>query len=146
VSAGSWQALVVEDPQLALAELAGGDPFDDVYRQSQAHQRVHGCGLFPAGPAVMLTSMFVRAARARSDLDLGCGIGYSTFWLAKAVTGSTLTAIDSDAATSNSLNRPARDSASKIESGSSPATLPTCCEPSTDTAVGAPRVDGSSEN
>jgi hypothetical protein len=78
LSAGSWQALVVEDPQLALAELAGGDPFNDVYRQSQAHQRVHGCGLFPAGPAVMLTSTFVRAARARSDLELGCGIGYST--------------------------------------------------------------------
>jgi caffeoyl-CoA O-methyltransferase len=87
------------DPQPALVDLGGGDPFDDVFRQSQAHQLVHGCGLFPAGPAVMqLASMFVRASSARSILDLGCGIGYSTFWLAKAAaSGATLTAIDSDA-------------------------------------------------
>ena len=53
LSVGPWQALVVEDPQSTLIELGGGDPFDDVYRQSQAHQLAHGCGLFPAGPAVM---------------------------------------------------------------------------------------------
>jgi predicted O-methyltransferase YrrM len=81
-----------------LVELGGGDPFDDVYRQSQDHQRIHGCGLFPAGPAVMqLASMFVRAATARTILDLGCGIGYSTFWLAEAAaSGATVTGIDSD--------------------------------------------------
>jgi hypothetical protein len=28
VSVGSWQALVVEEPQSALVELGGGDPFD----------------------------------------------------------------------------------------------------------------------
>jgi SAM-dependent methyltransferase len=52
----------------------------------------------PAGPAVMqLASMFVRAVSARTILDLGCGIGYSTFSLAKAaVPGAALTAIDSD--------------------------------------------------
>jgi predicted O-methyltransferase YrrM len=94
----AWQALLVEDPQTALVELGGGDPFDDVYRQSQAHQLVHGCGLFPAGPAVMqLASMFVRATSARRILDLGCGLGYSTFWLAKAAApGAALTAIDFD--------------------------------------------------
>lgn len=86
------------DPQAALVELGGGDPFDDVYRQSRAHQLVHGCGLFPAGPAVMqLASMFVRAANAGTILDLGCGIGYSTFWLAEsAPSGATVTGIDSD--------------------------------------------------
>jgi predicted O-methyltransferase YrrM len=99
VSAESWQALVVEDPQPALVELGGGDPFDGVYRQSLAHQAVHGCGLFPAGPAVMqLASMFLRTARARTIVDLGCGIGYSTFWLAEAAaSGATVTGIDSDA-------------------------------------------------
>ena len=87
----------MEDAQSALVELGGGDPFDDVFRQSHAHQLVHGCGLFPAGPAVMqVVSMFVRAASARTILDLGCGVGYSTFWLARAAPGATVTAIDSD--------------------------------------------------
>jgi predicted O-methyltransferase YrrM len=90
--------LVVEDPQPALVELAGGDPFEHVYRQSHAHQLAHGCGLFSAGPAVMqLASMFVRTASARTIVDLGCGIGYSTFWLAKAAaSGAMVIGVDSD--------------------------------------------------
>ena len=88
----------MRDPQPVLVELGGGDPFDDLYRQGEAHRRVHGCGLFPAGPAVMqLASMFVRAAGARTVLDLGCGIGYSTFWLADAAPpDATLIGVDSD--------------------------------------------------
>lgn len=89
---------MVEDPQPALVELAGGDPFEHVYRQSHAHQLAHGCGLFSAGPAVMqLASMFVRTASARTIIDLGCGIGYSTFWLAKAAaSGAMVIGVDSD--------------------------------------------------
>jgi predicted O-methyltransferase YrrM len=46
---------------------------------------------------MQLASMFVRAANARTILDLGCGIGYSTCWLAQAAApGLTLIAIDSD--------------------------------------------------
>lgn len=87
----------MEDPQPTLVELGGGDPFDDVYRQSQDHQLTHGCGLASAGPSVMqLAAMFVRAAGARTILDLGCGLGYSTFWLAHAASGATVTAIDDD--------------------------------------------------
>jgi predicted O-methyltransferase YrrM len=87
----------VADPQPTLVELGGGDPFDDVLRRSQAHQLSHGCGLFPAGPAVMqLASMFVRAAGARTVLDLGCGFGYSTFWLATAGDSTIVTGIESD--------------------------------------------------
>lgn len=89
----------MNDPQDALVRLGGGDPFETVLAESEAHQRVHGCGLFPAGPAVMqLAAMFVRASGARRVLDLGCGIGYSTFWLAAAAgAGAQVTAIDSDA-------------------------------------------------
>jgi predicted O-methyltransferase YrrM len=89
----------VRDPQPTLVDLGGGDPFDDLLSQSEAHQRAQQCGLFPAGAAVMqLASMFVRAAGARTILDLGCGIGYSTLWLAKAAgAGATVTGIDSDA-------------------------------------------------
>ena len=46
---------------------------------------------------MQLAAMFVRAANARTILGLGCGMGYSTFWLAQATaSGSTLVAIDSD--------------------------------------------------
>jgi predicted O-methyltransferase YrrM len=82
-----------------LVRLGGGDPFADVLGDAHAHQREHGCGLFPAGAAVMqLAAAFVRAAGARSVLDLGCGIGYSTFWLAEAAgPDGHVTAIDDDA-------------------------------------------------
>jgi predicted O-methyltransferase YrrM len=82
-----------------LVRLGGGDPFVEVLRDAQAHQLEHGCGLFPAGAAVMqLAAAFVRAANARSILDLGCGIGYSTFWLATAAgPDAHVTAIDDDA-------------------------------------------------
>lgn len=88
----------MQDPQPALVELVGSDPFHELLSESEDHQRGHSCGLFPAGPAVMqLASMFVRATGARKILDLGCGIGYSTAWLADAAgTGSTVIAIDSD--------------------------------------------------
>lgn len=88
----------MNDAREALVRLGGGDPFDAVLAESESHQRAHSCGLFPAGPAVMqLAAMFVRASGARTILDLGCGIGYSTFWLASAAgTRAEVTAIDSD--------------------------------------------------
>jgi predicted O-methyltransferase YrrM len=47
---------------------------------------------------MQLAAAFVRAANARSVLDLGCGIGYSTFWLAAAVgPAGHVTGIDDDA-------------------------------------------------
>jgi nitroimidazol reductase NimA-like FMN-containing flavoprotein (pyridoxamine 5'-phosphate oxidase superfamily) len=48
---------------------------------------------------MQLTAMFVRAAAPRTILDLGCGIGYSTFWLADAAGDRSRTiGVDSDAA------------------------------------------------
>lgn len=56
-----------------------------------------GAACSPAGPAVMqLASMFVRAAGCHTILDLGCGIGYSTFWLANANAEAEVTGIDAD--------------------------------------------------
>ena len=91
--------MAVDDVQPRLVQLGGGDRFADVLELAQQHQREHGCGLFPAGPAVMqLTAMFVRAARPHTILDLGCGVGYSTFWLADAGgPGSSIIGVDSDA-------------------------------------------------
>ena len=46
---------------------------------------------------MQLASMFVRTASARTIVDLGCGIGYSTFWLAKAAaSGAMVIGVDSD--------------------------------------------------
>ena len=86
----------MDDVQQRLVNLGGGDRFGDVLEESKRHQREHGCALFPAGPAVMqLASMFVRAANPRTVLDLGCGIGYSTFWLADAsAPGATVIGIN----------------------------------------------------
>ena len=68
-----------------LMRLAGGDPFEAARKASEAHQRAHGCGLHTAGPEVMqLAASYVRASGSATVLDLGCGLGYSTLWLADA--------------------------------------------------------------
>ena len=81
-----------------LMELAGGDPFTEVRRQSEEHQRAHGCGLHHAGaPQMQLVAALARAAKVERALDLGCGLGYSTLWIATAIgeTGSVV-GIDDD--------------------------------------------------
>ncbi len=81
-----------------LLNLRGGDPFADVAASAPSHRDEHGqeCGLYPAGPAVMsLAGSFARAAHARTTLDLGCGTGYSSLWLAHSTsTASRLDAVD----------------------------------------------------
>lgn len=73
------------DVTTELMLLAGGDPFEPLRKDSEAHQRSHGCHLHTAGPEVMqLAASYVRAGNATEVLDLGCGLGYSTLWLAEA--------------------------------------------------------------
>jgi predicted O-methyltransferase YrrM len=81
-----------------LVELAGGDPFDNVRRQSVEHQREHGCYLYNAGaPVMQLVASIARGSGAHRALDLGCGIGYSTLWIASALgSGGTALGIDGD--------------------------------------------------
>jgi predicted O-methyltransferase YrrM len=81
-----------------LMNLAGGDPFVDVRRESEMHQRRHGCGLHNAGgPQMQLVAAIARAAAPRRVLDLGSGLGYSTLWLASALApGGEVVGIDSD--------------------------------------------------
>jgi predicted O-methyltransferase YrrM len=90
----------VEDVAVQLLRLAGGDPFEQVRRRSEEHQAEHGCGLHNAGgPVMQLVAAIVRASGASQLADLGCGIGYSTLWIAEAAgPGATVLAIDSDPA------------------------------------------------
>jgi predicted O-methyltransferase YrrM len=83
-----------------LMELAGGDLFADVRRESEEHQRAHGCGLHNAGgPQMQLVAALARAGNVRRALDLGSGLGYSTLWIASAVgAGGSVIGIDDDAA------------------------------------------------
>jgi predicted O-methyltransferase YrrM len=83
---------------MKLMELAGGDRFVDVRRESEEHQREHGCGLHNAGgPQMQLVAALARAAGVRRALDLGSGFGYSTLWIASAVAnGGTVIGIDDD--------------------------------------------------
>lgn len=65
---------------------------------AEAHREAHGadCGLYPAGPSVMrLAATLVHAAGAKRLLELGCGVGYSTLWLAGAAgDGARVDAVD----------------------------------------------------
>ena len=84
---GQWHTCrMTADVAMELMELAGGDPFLDVRRESQEHQRAHGCGLHHAGaPQMQLVAALARAAGVNRALDLGSGLGYSTLWIATAV-------------------------------------------------------------
>ncbi len=83
---------------MTLMELAGGDRFVEVLRESEEHQRAHGCGLHNAGgPQMQLVAALARAAGVKRALDLGSGWGYSTLWIASAVAeGGSVVGIDDD--------------------------------------------------
>jgi predicted O-methyltransferase YrrM len=75
----------VNDVAEQLLELSGGDPFRDVRVRSEEHQAAHGCGLHNAGgPVMQLVASIARATGSHRILDLGCGLGYSTLWIAHA--------------------------------------------------------------
>lgn len=82
-----------------LLRLGGGDPFVDVRRASEDHQATHGCGLHNAGaPQMQLVASLARAGGVRRAVDLGCGLGYSTLWIAHAVgPDGSVVGIDDDA-------------------------------------------------
>lgn len=82
-----------------LMELAGGDPFADIRRESEDHQAEHRCGLHNAGgPQMHLIAALARAANVSRALDLGSGLGYSTLWIASVVgSGGSVIGIDDDA-------------------------------------------------
>lgn len=82
----------------ALLAISGGDPFADVRARSESHQRDHGCGLHNAGgPQMQLVASLGRLIAPASILDLGCGLGYSTLWLASIVEpGGRVVGIDDD--------------------------------------------------
>lgn len=92
--------MVEVDVANELLALGGGDVFVDVKSRSEAHQRRHGCGLHNAGgPHMQLVASLARLIAPRSILDLGCGLGYSTLWLASIVEpGSPVIGIDDDPA------------------------------------------------
>lgn len=88
------------DVSMELMELASGDRFVDVRRESEEHQRAHGCGLHNAGaPQMQLVAALARVAGVNRALDLGSGLGYSTLWIASAIAdGGCVVGIDDDSA------------------------------------------------
>ena len=92
--------MVEVDVGYELLALVGGDLFADVRSRSESHQRQHGCGLHNAGgPQMQLVASLGRLVAPTSILDLGCGLGYSTLWLASIVQpGGRVIGIDNDPA------------------------------------------------
>ncbi len=59
------------------------DLFAHVYRASEDHRQRHGptCTVYPTGSGPLLATL-VAATHASRILEVGCGLGYSTLWLA----------------------------------------------------------------
>lgn len=57
-----------------------------VRKDSDKHRTAHGCDVHPSDPTTgRLLDVLVRATRARRVLEVGCGLGYSAIWLARAL-------------------------------------------------------------
>lgn len=77
-----------------LLGLYGGDPFARVYEASNSHREDHArilsggaqeCGVYPSDAVKMrVLATLVQAVAAKRILEIGCGLGYSTLWLAEA--------------------------------------------------------------
>src|SRR5207249_10947183 len=69
------------------SKIAREDPIlARVRRESDKHRKTHGCDVHPSDPATgRMLDVLVRATRARRVLEVGCGLGYSAIWLARAV-------------------------------------------------------------
>jgi len=69
------------------SKIAREDPIlARVRRESDKHRKTHGCDVHPSDPVTgRMLDVLVRATRARRVLEVGCGLGYSAIWLARAV-------------------------------------------------------------
>jgi predicted O-methyltransferase YrrM len=93
VDADDVRGNVGERLAATLTELHGGDPFADVAAAAAPHRDEHGdpCGLFPADPGVLgLAATCIALTSPVRVLDLGCGFGYSTLWIASRSSDTTL--------------------------------------------------------
>jgi predicted O-methyltransferase YrrM len=57
--------------------------FPVVAKASDEHQAVHGCTAYRSSNAPLL-AVLVASIRAKNILEVGCGVGYSTLWIAHA--------------------------------------------------------------
>ena len=57
-----------------------------IREQSDKHREKHGCDVHPSDPVTgRFLDVLVRATGARRVLEVGCGLGYSGIWLARAL-------------------------------------------------------------
>ncbi len=54
--------------------------------QSDEHREAHKCDVHPSSPVKgRLLDILVRATKSQRVLEVGCGLGYSAIWLARAL-------------------------------------------------------------
>jgi predicted O-methyltransferase YrrM len=74
------------------------DPFIEVARASEAHREEHGrsCEVYPSAPGNFLGTL-ASISGARRILEVGCGLGYGSLWLAHGTGGgNSVETIESD--------------------------------------------------
>lgn len=57
-----------------------------IREESERHRNRHKCDVYPSGPLTgKLLDVMVRVTKASRVLEVGCGLGYSAVWLARAL-------------------------------------------------------------
>lgn len=70
----------------------------EIREESDRHRQKHKCDVHPSGPHTgRLLDLIVRGIKAKRILEVGCGLGYSAVWLAKALpAGGRVETIEQD--------------------------------------------------
>jgi predicted O-methyltransferase YrrM len=71
------------------------DRFVHVADASQSHREAHGCDTYPTGDGRLLGAV-AAALRPFRILEVGCGLGYSTLWLAWGGQSASVETIERD--------------------------------------------------
>jgi predicted O-methyltransferase YrrM len=71
------------------------DRFRHVFEQSLEHRAEHDCDTYPSSNARTI-GLLTAVASARSVLEIGCGLGYSSLWIAYAAPNAAVITVERD--------------------------------------------------
>ncbi len=70
----------------------------EIREESEKHRNKHKCDVYPSDPLTgRLLDILIRTSKAKRVLEVGCGLGYSAVWLARALPrGGSVDTIERD--------------------------------------------------